>query len=265
MTDLLAVVVDRSGSMYSIKEDAEGGINQFLEEQKKVGKARLTLAEFDDEYDVVHDDIDLKNFTSYELEPGGRTALFDAIGRTVSSVKNYKVDGKKILVIVTDGGENASKEFRNVNDIMKMISEMREDGWETIFIGADEATLSQARAMGIDPNTMFAFDRSRGGTRQLFGAVNAYSSSMRSGMKKFAAVQELDANIAASGGTLSKSNVGEDLLDITEDSLNINKDSLDPNTVVKTATEKNSLDPNTVVKTATEKESPNTVKKPDTA
>lgn len=243
MTDLLAVVVDRSGSMYSIKDDAEGGINQFLEEQQKLGKARLTLVEFDDKYNVVHDDIDLQTFTSYELEPGGSTALFDAIGRTISTVKNYKVDGKKILVIVTDGGENASKEFRNVNDIMKMISEMRADGWETIFIGADEGTLSQARAMGIDPNTSFSFDKSKAGARHVYNAVSAYTSSMRGGMLKSSAVEQLDANIAASGGTLSKMNLGGDLLDIPEAA----------------------IDPNAVVQTATDKESPDTVEKTDTA
>lgn len=243
MTDLLAVVVDRSGSMYNIREDAEGGVNQFLEEQKKQGKARLTLAEFDTVYDIIHDDIDLASFVAYELEPRGGTALFDAIGRTVSTVKNYKVDGKKILVIVTDGGENASKEFHNVNDIMKMISEMRADGWETLFIGADEGTLSQARAMGIDPSTSFAFDKSKAGARHVYNAVSSYTSSMRGGMMKSAAVEQLDANIAASNGTLYKANVGEDLLDISEVA----------------------LDPNAVVKMTTEEESPDTVKKTDTA
>jgi len=135
----------------------------------------------------------------------------------VSSVKNYKVDGKKILVIVTDGGENASKEFRNVNDITKMISEMREDGWETIFIGADEGTLSQARSMGIDPNTTFAFDRSKGGAKAMYNAVSAYSSNMRGGMLKSAAVGALDDDIANSGGTLAKMDLGEDLLAKKED------------------------------------------------
>jgi hypothetical protein len=202
--DLIVAIVDRSGSMYSIKGDAEGGLNTFLEKQKAEGEARLTLAEFDNQYDLVHDDIVLEDFNGYELEPRGGTALYDAIGRTIIRVKDYAVDGVKFLVIVTDGGENASQEFQSKTDIMKMISDMRDDGWETIFIGADEASMEEARGLGIDMRTAFVAQKSGQGAQDMYSAVGAYATSMRGGNSKGASVRSLNATITSST-TLHKS------------------------------------------------------------
>ena len=79
---LIAVLLDRSGSMTTIKEDVEGGFNAFIAEQKKVeGTCRVTLAQFDNTYDVVYTDKDINDVPSLDLQPRGMTALLDSIIR----------------------------------------------------------------------------------------------------------------------------------------------------------------------------------------
>jgi hypothetical protein len=83
----ISVVLDRSGSMSSCKSDVIGGYNQLVEDQKKAeGTATLTLAQFDTEYEVLSDMVDLKSakgLTDKTFVPRGSTALLDAIGRTI--------------------------------------------------------------------------------------------------------------------------------------------------------------------------------------
>ena len=206
--DIIAAVVDRSGSMYSIKGDAEGGLNAFLEEQKNQGNARLTLAEFDGEYDVVHNNMDISLFEGYTLNPRGGTALYDAIGKTAASVKTIQATGKKVFVIVTDGGENASKEWTSKKAIFEMIEEMKDDGWEIMFIGADEKAMDEARSLGVDANTTFMMNTNvKGAAQDMYGAVSAYTTSIRGGLSKSAAVADMDETIAKSGGALRKRGV----------------------------------------------------------
>ena len=88
-TTLLVLVVDRSGSMQSIKEDMEGGIAALLAEQgKEKGSCLVTLAQFDTEYELVADGVPVAELEPYRLVPRGGTALLDAIGRTIAHVKD---------------------------------------------------------------------------------------------------------------------------------------------------------------------------------
>ena len=84
LTDI-TILVDRSGSMSSCKSDAEGGLREFVDQQRKaVGEAVLTLAQFDHEYQVVQRAIDVRHPFSYNLIPRGNTALLDAMGRAIT-------------------------------------------------------------------------------------------------------------------------------------------------------------------------------------
>ncbi len=88
-TTLVVLVIDRSGSMMSIKEDMEGGIKTLLEEQSQVpGTCLVTLAQFDSEYELVADATPIAELADYLLIPRGSTALLDAIGRTIGQVES---------------------------------------------------------------------------------------------------------------------------------------------------------------------------------
>ena len=123
MTDdnrvLIAVLLDRSGSMSSIKTDTEGGFAAFIDQQRGLNRdVRVTLAQFDTEYDVVYADRPLADVPPLALEPRGATALYDAIGRLVSDVgaelaaqPEEERPGAVIVVVLTDGHENSSREW----------------------------------------------------------------------------------------------------------------------------------------------------------
>ena len=131
LTDI-TIVVDRSGSMYACQSDAQGGINRFIEEQKKMeGHAHLTLVQFDTEYEFVHTGVPIENVSEYALVPRGATALLDAVGRAINetgrrlaNVPESDRPGCVVFVIVTDGQENSSHEFTK-SQVREMIEHQR--------------------------------------------------------------------------------------------------------------------------------------------
>jgi len=144
----IVIVLDESGSMGSVKNDTIGGFNEFLSSQKKIkGSANVTFVKFSDYYKVVNDGTDIKhvaelNESSYT--PSFSTALLDAVGKTINSVGNRLADTpenkrpeKVIVAIITDGFENASREFTRLQ-ISDMVKHQREKyDWEFLFLGAD--------------------------------------------------------------------------------------------------------------------------------
>lgn len=153
-------ILDRSGSMSSIKDDAIGGFNNFLNEQKKLpGKASFSIILFDNEYEVLKDNIDIQDIdllTDKTFVPRGCTALLDAVGKTINSVgdrlsktKEEDRPEKVMVCIVTDGQENASHNFTKTK-IKDMIEHQRSKyGWEFLYLGANQDSFSEASSYGI--------------------------------------------------------------------------------------------------------------------
>ena len=154
----ITLVVDRSGSMDTIKEDAEGGVNTFIAEQaKESGEALVTLLQFDTEYEFLHKGMPIRQVPKYELVPRGMTALLDAVGRAINEtserlLKMAEQDrpGLVIFVVVTDGHENSSKEFSK-DQLKEMIErQQKEYDWHFTFLGANQDAFAEAGGMGID-------------------------------------------------------------------------------------------------------------------
>lgn len=202
--DELVMVIDRSGSMGGILDDAQGGINAFIEEQKKAdGKANLTLAEFDNNYEVVYQRTPLDKVPGYELRPRGMTALLDAIGRTMATYRDVKTTGKKIAVVVTDGHENCSQEWDRPR-ILELIESLKSEGWEFVFLAASEQAIDDAASFGFDRDASIQFDANMVGTSQAtYAATAAYTTSLRGGKSKAAAIADMDQIVHSTAG-LSK-------------------------------------------------------------
>jgi len=173
VTTEIVVVLDRSGSMGVIKDDAIGGFNHFLQEQKKLpGKANFTLAQFDDVYEVVHEHVALKGvpeLTNDTYQPRATTALLDAIGKTI-----VKADGLKAkqvsFVILTDGMENASREY-NRSQIFDMVKDRTGKGWQFIFLAANQDAIQAGGQIGIPQGQSLTFAHSGKGVRAAYGAT----------------------------------------------------------------------------------------------
>lgn len=178
----ITIILDRSGSMESVKSDTIGGFNSFLSEQQKVeGEASLSLVQFDDQYEVVYLDKDINSaekLTEGTFQPRGMTALYDAIGRTINSVgqrlselNESERPDKIVFVILTDGEENSSVEF-SAAKVGEMIKHQRETySWEFIFIGANQDAVLSAQAIGISANAALTYAANSEGTEQAFGSV----------------------------------------------------------------------------------------------
>ena len=156
LTDI-TLVVDRSGSMASIRTDAEGGVNTFLTDQaEQPGEALVTLVQFDTQYEFVHKGVPVKQVPRYHLVPRGSTALLDAVGRAINETgerlaKLPEADrpGLVIFVVMTDGQENSSQEFTKAQ-IKKMIEHQQSVyKWQYTFLGANQDSFAEAGSMGM--------------------------------------------------------------------------------------------------------------------
>jgi uncharacterized protein YegL len=188
----IALVLDRSGSMASMAKEAIGGFNSFLESQQKAsGQAKLTLVLFDHEYIVAQDGRPVQHVQKLDTrsyQPRGNTALLDAIGRTIKTVgerldhtPEQERPGKVLIVILTDGLENASKEF-SLKQINQMIQHQREVySWEFIFLGAGQDAIQVANSLGISAASAVQFSGTPEGTEQAFEAIAQTSVAYRTG------------------------------------------------------------------------------------
>jgi hypothetical protein len=164
-------IMDRSGSMGSCAADAVGGFNQFLKDQKKKPKGkRLSLFQFDDQFEYTYKSEKLKNCKPLVLGktyvPRGMTALVDAVGGSINALKAKKA----IVAIYTDGFENASKEY-TYDDIEKLIKKKRKKDWEVIFLASD---MSKEQAMGIAGSMGISMTK----TAVVGKSAQAYGASM---------------------------------------------------------------------------------------
>jgi len=129
--------------MGSRREATISGFNEYVDEleDKKDGEILLSLIQFDTRIENKFlnrriEDIDA--LTEEDFIPGGMTALLDGVGQAIRTAElSSGKDDKVLVVIMTDGGENSSREYRH-DAILKAISEKRKDGWEFLFMGAGE-------------------------------------------------------------------------------------------------------------------------------
>lgn len=162
----IAVVVDRSGSMMSMQKDAEGGLNTFLTDQKSgPGRCTVRIDQFDTEYENVTKSVDVNSVEPYVLVPRGGTALLDAIGKTVvdfgeelAALPEDQRPGNVIVVVVTDGGENQSREFTNDGVKALITKQETEFGWTFVFLAANQDAIAVGATYGFAAGTSMTYD-----------------------------------------------------------------------------------------------------------
>ena len=184
-------ILDRSGSMCNVTTDTIGGYNQFIQEQQAAaGEARLTTILFDNQYEILHLGVDIKKvapLTAKEYFARGNTALLDAVGRTLLDAK-ARINGiedeeekpsKIIVVITTDGFENASSEFTYAKVKELITYQQEKHGWEILFLGANIDAAKEANLMGIKRQKSSNYEASSVGTANLYQSVSAGVLSFR--------------------------------------------------------------------------------------
>lgn len=190
----LAFVLDRSGSMSRIKDATQEGFDAFIAEQRQTpGDCTVTLAQFDDAYEVVYTDRPVADVPALDLRPRGMTALLDAIGYTVTSLGERLAalpedqrPGQVIVGIMTDGMENASREFDH--PAIKAMIEQQETvyGWRFVYMGANQDAIEVGMGLGVSRESALTY-----APGNAEAALRSYSASVTRG--RAAAAEGADA------------------------------------------------------------------------
>jgi uncharacterized protein YegL len=185
LTDV-TVVLDRSGSMAACKHDAEGGLNAFVAKQKQEpGQCTFTLVEFDNEYNTPYNAVPIDQVGKYTLVPRGSTALMDAVGKAINATGSRLAampeqarPGLVVFVIITDGEENASREF-NRTQIKQMIEHQQQTySWKFTFLGANQDAFAEAASIGITMDAAVNYSQHK--AAEAFVAASSNVTRMRS-------------------------------------------------------------------------------------
>lgn len=192
-------VLDKSGSMSGSEDSTISSFNEYLEREKKNNyKTRITTILFSDDYSYLYKGADVSKvspLTRDDYFVGGCTSLYDAIGSSINYIDRCDTD-KVLFIIITDGYENASKEF-DKEKIRRMIKD--HSNYEFVYIGADIDSYSSGGSIGIKSANIANFKKDRKGTSLLFKSVGNFESSMMKDSVSPSWKKDLDEYIEKNG------------------------------------------------------------------
>lgn len=179
----LVFILDRSGSMGGLEADTIGGFNSLIEKQKSESGEGLCLVStvlFDHESELLYDRVELgevEPMTKEQYFVRGCTALVDALGSAITHIKkihryarNSDVPKKTVFVIITDGQENASRQYTS-DQVKRLIEQQKEKGWEFLFIGANIDAVETAKHYGISEDRAVDYHADEKGTSVVYDTV----------------------------------------------------------------------------------------------
>jgi uncharacterized protein YegL len=156
------IIIDESGSMQSIKTAAINSVNETIQTISAAQKRNenqehfVTLVSFNDSVKILNSCApvdEVKELTAETYCPSCCTALYDAMGISLNALRKEVADDDKVLVtVVTDGYENASREYSG-KAIKALVDELKAKGWVFAYIGANQDVESVAATISIT-NTM---------------------------------------------------------------------------------------------------------------
>lgn len=174
------IILDESGSMHSIYDQALTGVNETLQTIRQAQEEHrdqihfVSLAAFNTGcYKIIYRHTQSEkttDITKKQYQPGGCTPLYDAMGRSINELRRHVAPGDVVLVtVITDGYENASQEY-NGKAIKSLVEAMKKEGWIFTYIGANQDVEAVAAAMSIDNH--LAFESRPESTREMFAKEN---------------------------------------------------------------------------------------------
>ena len=184
----LLFIIDESGSMWGIAKDLEGGVATLLEEQSKLpGKLTVDASYFDDAFRYPTSMVAAAE-AQIKIEPKGTTALHDAIvrgttefGAKLAALPEDERPGTVMVVVVTDGHENSSRESTQA-DVKAVITQQQETyGWEFVFLGANQDAVLAGEAFGLRKGASLTYTANAAGVQNASTLLSNYVGTTRSG------------------------------------------------------------------------------------
>lgn len=174
------IILDESGSMSNIEQEAISGVNETIQTIRAAQKAYeeqqhfVTLVSFNsDSIKTIYNCLEVdrvEELTSKEYIPACCTPLYDAMGDSLFKLgKKVAEEDKVLITVITDGYENASHEY-NGDTIKKLVENLKRKGWVFTYIGANQN--SQAVAFNISINNVMNFQTTAKGTQEMFAKEN---------------------------------------------------------------------------------------------
>lgn len=198
----ICFVLDESGSMYGSINDVIGGFQKLIDEQKQIkdGECIVSVYRFADTVKTDFMGKPVMEVQPLEYNPGGCTAMNDGIGTAIDEVGLWLSDmdeserpSKNLIVIMTDGEENNSKEY-TLKDVKDRIQHQEEKyNWSFVYMGTDLTSLDDANALGIRMSSV----SSRDNVANNYEHINSYATCYR--------VAKSDLEIQAAANSLASS------------------------------------------------------------
>ena len=177
-------IIDESGSMDYVKKQTIIGINEQIQELKKHPEiiTKVTVVTFNGEVKDVLVNKPLSKLDEFDgdtYHPSGMTALYDAVAETIKreQKRKYKTkDVTRIVIIVTDGEENASSNYSRSNGgaqkIADLIKEVESKGWTVTYLGANQDLTEVHETLGIKMSNMASYNATNTGTSAAFACAS---------------------------------------------------------------------------------------------
>lgn len=186
----IVCVIDNSGSMGIIKNDAIGGFNSFIESQKEVeGEARVSIYLFNTVVTQIANNVDIKEvvlLNDKNYITTGWTALNDALGETLNKVgqrllitKEADRPEKVIFCILTDGKENSSIEYTTTHVKDQIMHRQKNFGWDFVFLAANQDAIKTGEQYAFSPKSSFNFEATSMGIREAYRGMSDYVTTSR--------------------------------------------------------------------------------------
>lgn len=188
----ITVVLDKSGSMGSVRDVTISAFNEYLGDQRRLpGRCELSLTLFDTEVHPRHLRVpvaEVPDLDARQYVPGGRTALYDAVGSTIDAL-GRDLDalpedarpGRVLMVVQTDGQENSSREY-DADRVHRLIRQQTDQwSWGFLFLGADQDAWLASQAIGIPRESSISYGGDAAGTQVAYEALGRATAAYRRG------------------------------------------------------------------------------------
>lgn len=219
----ICLLIDRSGSMHSIKDATQDSINEFVAAQAaRTGRTTVRIVQFDapdfggfnllggadtrDDWYLMHcASVPAADVPEFTLEPRGMTALYDAMiraidefGAELGALPEDQRPSTVIFAVMTDGQENASK-APSLDVKQRVEHQTGAYRWQFVYLGANQDAVSEGKKMGIHANSSITYNATDGNTRAVVGSLGAYTAAAAGGQS--ASFTDDDRERARSGKT----------------------------------------------------------------
>jgi hypothetical protein len=179
----IIMILDESGSMHTMGVEPIQAVNAFITEQQRIPEkvgCTFSLWKFNTNVNQVIDDQPLKDVTEFkDYRVGGMTALLDAIGLAIATKRSKAKQDNVICVILTDGFENASKEY-TAKQIKDLINEMElYHNWKFVYLGANQDSFTVGDSYGMNKGRCMNFQTTPGNLTRQVQTVSASIGSYR--------------------------------------------------------------------------------------